>query len=176
MGVAAAALIVSTAGVTYMLTVRTFRPAGSGTVAQIALPNNRSRSNVGPDSGASPVSTEASSGHNSGTSTTPDAGGVRIPARLVNQTAAASRQQSDLIYGREIDMLQKIVSQRETQLDSSTVAIIRKNLLIIDTAIEQSRAALARDPASRMLDQQLTHALDKKVELLRTAAMLRAST
>jgi Putative zinc-finger len=176
MGVAAAALIVSTAGITYMLTVRTFRPAGGGTVAQIAPRNNRSQSNVGPDSGVSPVSTQASSGDNSGTSTTPDAGGVRIPARLVNQTTAASRQQSDLIYRREIDMLQKIVSQRETQLDSSTVAIIRKNLQIIDTAIEQSRAALARDPASRMLDQQLTHALDKKVELLRTAAMLRART
>jgi hypothetical protein len=83
---------------------------------------------------------------------------------------------SDLVYGREIDMLQRIVSQRRTQLDSSTVAIIERNLKIIDAAIEQSRAALASDPASRMLDQQLTHALDKKVELLRTAAMLPAST
>jgi hypothetical protein len=80
------------------------------------------------------------------------------------------------VYGREIDMLQRIVSQRRTQLDSSTVAIIERNLKIIDAAIEQSRAALANDPASRMLDQQLTHALDKKVELLRTAAMLPAST
>jgi hypothetical protein len=80
------------------------------------------------------------------------------------------------VYGREIDMLQRIVSQRRTQLDSSTVAIIERNLKIIDAAIEQSRAALAGDPASRMLDQQLTHALDKKVELLRTAAMLPAST
>jgi len=80
------------------------------------------------------------------------------------------------VYGREIDMLQNIVSQRKTQLDSSTVAIIEKNLKIIDRAIEQSRAALAKDPASRMLDQQLTHALDKKVELLRTAAMLPSNT
>jgi hypothetical protein len=176
MGVAAAALIMSTAGITYMLTVRTFRPAQSATVAQIAPASNRSQSNVGPLSRVSPVSTQASPGDNSGTSTTPDdVGGVRIPARNVNQAAAANREQSDLIYGREIDMLQKIVSQRETQLDSSTVAIIRKNLQIIDAAIEQSRAALARDPASRMLDQQLTHALDKKVELLRTAAMLRSA-
>jgi hypothetical protein len=175
MGVAAAALIVSSAGITYVLTARTFRPARSGAVAQIALGNSRPQSNVRPDSGASPVPTEPLSGNNSGTRTTPDAGGVRIPARLVKQTAAANREQSDLIYGREIDMLQKIVSQRESQLDSSTVAIIRKNLQIIDAAIEQSRAALARDPASRMLDERLTHTLDKKVELLRTAAMLRAS-
>jgi hypothetical protein len=56
------------------------------------------------------------------------------------------------------------------------VAIIEKNLEIIDAAIAQSRAALARDPASMMLSEQLTHALDKKVELLRTAALLPAST
>jgi hypothetical protein len=68
------------------------------------------------------------------------------------------------------------VSQRKTQLDPSTVAIIEKNLEIIDAAIAQSRAALARDPASMMLSEQLTHALDKKVELLRTAALLPAST
>jgi len=80
------------------------------------------------------------------------------------------------VYGKEIEMLERIVSQRETQLDSSTVAIIRKNLRIIDGAIEQSRAALVRDPASQLLGEQLTHALDKKVELLRTAAMLPAST
>jgi hypothetical protein len=80
------------------------------------------------------------------------------------------------VYGREIEMLQNIVKQRQTQLDSSTVAVIQKNLEIIDTAIAQSRAALARDPASRLLNQQLTHALDKKVELLRTAAMLPVST
>jgi len=79
------------------------------------------------------------------------------------------------VYGKEIEMLQNIVKQRKTQLDSSTVAVIQKNLEIIDAAIGQSRAALARDPASRMLNQQLTHALDKKVELLRTAAMLTVS-
>ena len=83
---------------------------------------------------------------------------------------------SDLVYGREIDMLQKIVAQRKAGLDSSTVAIIERNLRIIDAAIQQSRDALANDPASRLLGQQLTHALDKKVELLRTAAMLPAST
>jgi len=185
MGVAAAAVIMSTAGITYLLTARTFRPARSAILTQIAQSNARSQSNASPDSGVSLVPIPASSGDNIGTSTTPDGAGsrlagsdgntVRTPARLVNQTAAADREHSDVIYVREIDMLQKIVSQRETQLDSSTVAIIRENLQIIDRAIEQSRAALARDPASRMLDEQLTHALDKKVELLRTAVMLRTS-
>jgi hypothetical protein len=73
-------------------------------------------------------------------------------------------------------MLQRIVTDRKTQLDSTTVAIIEKNLQIIDHAIDQSKAALARDPASRLLTDQLTHALDKKVELLRRAAMLPVNT
>ena len=83
---------------------------------------------------------------------------------------------SEEVYGREITMLQRIVSDRKTQLDSSTVAIIERNLRIIDAAIAQSKAALAKDPASLMLSEQLTRALDKKVELLRTAALLPAST
>jgi len=94
----------------------------------------------------------------------------------VGATLASRGQAPDAVYGREIEMLQNIVKQRKTQLDSSTVAVIQRNLEIIDAAIAQSRAALASDPASRMLGQQLTHALDKKVELLRTAAMLPAST
>jgi len=91
-------------------------------------------------------------------------------------TFASQTQPTEAVYGKEIEMLQAIVKQRKTQLDSSTVAIIQRNLDIIDAAIAQSRAALSADPASRMLGQQLTHALDKKVELLRTAAMLPAST
>jgi hypothetical protein len=43
---------------------------------------------------------------------------------------------------------------------------------IIDGAIRESRAALARDPASALLNEQLTNALEQKVELLRAAVLL----
>ena len=182
MGVAAAALIVSTAGITYMLTARSIRPGQNNAVAQISPSTTMPESNRGSDSGVTAPSPDVGV-----TSTRPDGspsrfapsevtpGRPRTPASLASKSNA-DRAHSDLVYGREIDMLQRIVSQRRTQLDSSTVAIIERNLKIIDAAIEQSRAALASDPASRMLDKQLTHALDKKVELLRTAAMLPAST
>jgi anti-sigma factor RsiW len=183
MGVAAAALIVTTAGITYMLTARSVGPAQSGTVARIKPPDNQTQSNSGSDSGVNPGSTAPSPVNIGVASTQRDGATSRlaqsdVPPRKGGLSArfASDRAHSDLVYGREIDMLQKIVSQRKTQLDSSTVAIIEKNLQIIDAAIEQSRGALAGDPASHLLDQQLTHALDKKVELLRTAAMLPAST
>ncbi|HMG11888.1 MAG TPA: zf-HC2 domain-containing protein [Gemmatimonadaceae bacterium] len=185
MGIAAAALIASTAGITYMLTANSLRPAKSSTVAAVT-PSSPLQPTNGADSGVPAESTSAPSPVGAVAVTRqPDVTGSRvaaretpppqrIPVQLVSQSS--DRAHSDVVYGREIEMLQNIVSQRRTQLDSSTVAIIERNLQIIDAAIAQSRAALARDPASQMLDQQLTHALDKKVELLRTAAMLPAST
>ena len=171
MGVAAAALIVSTAGITYMLTTRSLAPAQSASAVQTIRP-------------ASPAEPEANAGSTPQPSNTTVAaapekisgGAQRTQAMLASQTAQTDRSRSEAVYGKEIEMLQRIVSQRKTRLDSSTVAIIEKNLEIIDNAIEQSRAALARDPASMLLSEQLTHALDKKVELLRTAALLPAST
>jgi hypothetical protein len=50
--------------------------------------------------------------------------------------------------------------------------VLVRNLVIIDAAIAQSRAALARDPHSPFLGDQLTRALGQKVELLRTVALM----
>jgi hypothetical protein len=74
-------------------------------------------------------------------------------------------------YDREIAQLRAALRQR-ADLDSSTVAVLEKSLRLIDQAIAESRRALARDPRSRMLGDQLTRALDLKVEVLRTAVLL----
>ena len=183
MGVAAAALIVSTAGITYMLTARSFQ-GGQQQVATLPTQGSSIPSPSGSDTGAAPSSSEPAPADVRGTgSQRPSTGGSRTVVSdatagqsRVGARLAVQRERSDVVYGREIDMLQKIVTQRKTQLDSSTVAIIERNLQIIDAAIEQSKAALAKDPRSRLLSDQLTHALDKKVELLRTVALLPAST
>ncbi len=185
MGVAAAALIVSTAGLTYMLTARSFQKGGS-VVASVTPPtpqNNQTQSTGGSDRGATQNSTTATPADIEAANTQRGGEGSRVarstaPAPKGGTLArlASQGEQPEVVYGREIDMLQKIVTQRKSQLDSSTVAIIERNLRIIDAAIEQSKKALANDPASRLLSDQLTHALDKKVELLRTAALLPAST
>jgi len=181
MGIAAAALIVSTAGVTYKLTARSLRSADVR-VAQTPAATNPQQGGApsAPARAPEPVgSAVPGSSVETGASRftqTPVTQPTSEPARLASRDLQSDRAHSEIVYGKEITMLQRIVSQRKTQLDSSTVAIIEKNLAIIDAAIEQSRAALARDPASLLLSEQLTHALDKKVELLRTAALLPAST
>ena len=182
MGIAAAALIVSTAGITYTLTARTIRSSAVAT----AIPSPTQTQSVAANpvtvtAAPEPAGTiDAGSSVPSGIARLAQNGSSPTPRRGVQATLASQTQTAinpaDGVYVKEIALLQDVVRQKKSQLDPSTVAIIERNLQIIDAAIEQSRAALIRDPASRMLSQQLTHALDKKVELLRTAAMLPAST
>lgn len=73
---------------------------------------------------------------------------------------------------REIATLQTIVTERRSELDPRTVAVLEANLKLIDTAINESRAALASDPASQFLSSQFTRAYTSKLTLLRDAATL----
>ena len=91
-----------------------------------------------------------------------------LEARYVARTA----DELDAIYEREIAALRTIVNERFTELDSTTVAELRKNLDIIDRAIIDSRAALRRDPRSSLLSRQLDRAIEHKMELLRRVALL----
>ena len=98
-------------------------------------------------------------------------------ARLVSRSAnGIMKAEVEPVYDREILKLRAIVRERRSQLDPKTVAVLEQSIAVIDSAIAQSRAALAKDPASGFLATQLNHSLEKKVELLRTAALLPART
>lgn len=89
---------------------------------------------------------------------------------------ASEAQTSEYLYNDEIASLRQILDQRRTQLDPKTVVVIEHNLAVIDTAIAQSKAALAKDPANAFLADQLDRDLDTKLELLRTVALLPSRT
>ncbi len=61
---------------------------------------------------------------------------------------------------------------RRGELQPETVAVIEDNLRIIDTAIEDCRAALAADPADDRLEAAMLSAWQAKVGLLERAAAL----
>lgn len=103
--------------------------------------------------------------------TRPLAARTAIPARA-NTVDAADAVPGVADYDREIAELRAAVADRRGDLDSATVAVLVRNLRIIDAAIAASRTALARDPHSPFLGDQLTRALGQKVDLLRTAALL----
>lgn len=88
-----------------------------------------------------------------------------LPAQL-----AVAKLTAD--YDREITRLRALVDERRNQLDPATVAVIERNIQVIDAAILDSKKAIAADPSSAYLIEFLNQSLRTKVELMRTAATL----
>jgi hypothetical protein len=148
---AAAALVIATAGMTFAIAHRIYAPgetvSAAGDVAPPSTAVDRSP----------PVQVT----------------GGRTPIRLVSETQL---RDADAVYDREIAELRAALERRRPQLDSATIAIIERNLAVIDTAIAQTKAAIKRNPESALLSRQLDRALGRKVEVLRTAVLLPVTT
>jgi anti-sigma-K factor RskA len=78
-------------------------------------------------------------------------------------------------FDQASDELGGILATERERLGPGTVALLERNLAIIDAAIAESRAALARDPANAELRRLFAAAARHKVELLRWAARVAAS-
>jgi hypothetical protein len=193
--IAAAALILVTAGVTHVLTRASYAPAvavpasGQRPALVAQLPDSQTgRQNMqqaptsnAPDAAGSATATATASASNgravprASTRLASTSTGSGVPAvRLVS--AEPVMKETQPVYDREIGKLRAIVTERRSQLDPRTIAVLEQSIAVIDSAIAQSRAALAKDPASGFLATQLNHSLEKKVELLRTAALLPSRT
>jgi anti-sigma factor RsiW len=80
-------------------------------------------------------------------------------------------------YSVAITEMEQALAVSRTQLDTATVRIIESNLKAIDTAINEARLALARDPGNSYLNRYLDQTMQKKVQLLRRATgIIRAQT
>jgi hypothetical protein len=167
-GAAAAALVVSTAVITRSVS----RPPIAVVAqppAQVVAPSKEPAASPNAGTPASAAIASAAPESVGATRTSPPAG--KPTASLV-----ANRASPEATYDTEITRLRAILAQRRSTLDTTTIKVIERNLQVIDDAIAQCKAALAKDPASRFLMESLNDALDTKVHLLRTAAMLPART
>jgi hypothetical protein len=163
----AAALVAVTAGVTYTLTVS--RGADRSNDVAAIVPDRRSDSVVAPNDVARADATPQTLADSGRATTSQSPPTDRAAAGSAQNVGNASPTAT---YSREIDRLRDVFARNRSQLDPRTAAIIEANLKVIDEAIAASRAALEQDPASRFLNNKLNSALDKKLELLRTAALL----
>jgi hypothetical protein len=68
--------------------------------------------------------------------------------------------------------LEQILLEHRDALDPRTVRVLERNLQAIDEAIRQARQALDADPANPYLNSHLVDARQRKLALLRRAAML----
>ena len=73
------------------------------------------------------------------------------------------------------ELVATLVTERG-RLRPETVALVERNLRIIDAAIRESRAALERDPGNAELRQLFAAAYRQKVELLRWATRVATSS
>jgi hypothetical protein len=164
-GLAAAGLVAVTATVTREITRRS--------IERGAVPSTTVATRVTPTS-TQPVATIASPPAPADSAAHPSPPPVLSnPGATIR--AVANKPSAEQTYDHEIVSLLAVYKFKQRDLDSSTVAVLSKNLAIIDSAIAQCRLALRRDPASGYLLQSLNDALDNKVQLLRTAAALPAS-
>lgn len=69
----------------------------------------------------------------------------------------------------ELAHLEATLSAARDRLDPNTVRILEKNLDVIDRAIQDSRRALATDPANAFLKEHLERAYQQKADYLREA-------
>ncbi len=185
---AAAALVLVTSSVTYVATARTI---GSGSQAVRVVEQARDVPIAGATDetgtpGASgltpaPATSEASEPVEAArveaaarTSTPATGRSIResMPGTALVSRATAPMSASELALSTEIGQLQALLRQKRNDLDPATVRVVEDNLNLIDIAVKQARAALMKDPASGFLTGKLDNALQKKVELLRTVAML----
>jgi hypothetical protein len=79
---------------------------------------------------------------------------------------------ADRRYDEAVHDLQQTLDAGRSQLDPETVKILEANLAAIDRAIDQSRRALAADPANIYLHNHLAEARQRKLALLRRASAL----
>ena len=79
-------------------------------------------------------------------------------------------------YVRTASELAEALAGQRAKLDPATVAKVEASLRVIDAAIDEARRALAGDPANLTLLDILTASYERKLELLRRATELPAST
>jgi hypothetical protein len=161
-GLAAAGLVAITATITRELTRSTGGVSSPVSVTASTAPT-AGRTPPAQSSGATPTTTD----------TVPPRSTVP-PFHRSTASLASNKPTAEATFDAEIKQLRAIVAARRSTLDTTTLAVIEKNLKVIDDAIVQCREALRRDPASRFLIESLNDALDTKVQLLRTAALLPA--
>lgn len=110
-----------------------------------------------------------------------DPGPVPIPSGSAGNTAVTTVSALAQFTGKENEYLRRvnglvaIMESEAVELAPETIAKVKESLAVIDAAILEARAALARDPANRALIEMLEASYEMKLDLLeRTNEMARS--
>ena len=180
--IAASALVAASAGITYVLT--SHGPQHDVAVLPVTTPASNTTAappHVTPEVPVASNETQVASTEADRKATVAPSPTAqlerarRATSRLASHTGASTGDDVRSTYDNEIATLHAALDARRGQLNPATVAVIEENLRVINEAIRQSKAALAKDPNSRLLNDQLDRTLATKTGLLRAAALLPAA-
>jgi anti-sigma factor RsiW len=105
-----------------------------------------------------------------------EAGPVPVLAQVepvgTPEGAITSVSFADAQFDAAVADLERVVREQRDQLNPRTVQVLERNLQIIDEAIREARAALDDDPANALLNSHLAGARQRKLNLLRQAALI----
>lgn len=104
--------------------------------------------------------------------TTTQAGGGNVPPVDPVESVAAEFRLAEQHYQNAIAKLEEAAGSDQGSIDPQTAAMLQKNLLVIDQAIAESRAALNVEPQSMPARNSLFDALRRKVVLLQDTIAL----
>ncbi len=107
----------------------------------------------------------------------PDARTAMAPAPTADSGAVGSAVGfAEEQYDSAVRDLEQLLDAGRDRLDSATVRTIEQNLVRIDSAIAEARAAIQRDPSSSYLSRQIAANMRRKLNLLRVATQAIART
>ena len=98
--------------------------------------------------------------------------GFEVAMAATRNVRLTSGRSLDETYDGEIATLRRLVDERRADIDSVTLAVVERNLAVIDQAIAESKMALAQSPTSAFLLDRLTDAYDSKLRTLRAIASI----
>jgi negative regulator of sigma E activity len=79
---------------------------------------------------------------------------------------------ADAQFDAAVADLERVLREQRDSLNPRTVQVLERNLQVIDDAITEARTALASDPANALLNAHLARARQRKLDLLRRAALI----
>ena len=94
-------------------------------------------------------------------------GPVGVPDGAVTTVSFADAQ-----FDAAVADLERVLREQRDQLNPRTVLVLERNLQVIDDAIREARTALDTDPANALLNAHLASARQRKLNLLRRAALI----
>jgi hypothetical protein len=175
---AAAGLIVVSSSVTYVATSRTIQknpaPESASPASAVRVQGATVNADAPPSAAARTAAPAAAQPRAAAPRRVPSLAQRSSP--VVREVSQRTMLPAEAALSTEIDKLEALLAVRRGDLEPETVRVVEENLAIIDAAVNQARAAVERDPGSGFLSGKLESALNKKVQLLRTVALIRSST